>query len=260
MQPTVSELKTWALQAGEILRAGFGGRHQVSYKGATDLVTEVDGQSESFLVERIRNAYPDHSIVTEESGRLAGRSEQRWYIDPLDGTVNYAHGLPCFSVSLAYAEGGRVQIGVVYDPMREECFSAWRGGGAWLNDRPIRVGGATELIKCLMVTGFPYEIRDTDQNNLDHFRNFALRCQGMRRLGSAALDLCYLAAGRVDGYWEIDINSYDIAAGALVVEEAGGLVTTVNGSTDYLAEPTSVVSANAHIHPQMIEILKNGAG
>ena len=184
-QPTLSQLEELARGAGALLRQGYGKDHQVDRKGRIDLVTEMDHQSEQFLMERIVSAFPDHKILTEESGERKGASEHTWYIDPLDGTTNYAHHLPVFAVSLAYAHAGKVQVGVVYDPMRDECFSAQKGQGAWLNGRPVRVGQVDELLDALMATGFPYD-KEFTEKNLVSFSHFARLTQGVRRLGAAA--------------------------------------------------------------------------
>jgi len=255
MQPTLMELETWARKAGEILLEGLGQDIQVDHKSEIDLVTEIDRRSEAFLLSVIRECCPDDQIVAEESGVLQGKNGYVWHIDPLDGTVNYAHGIPFFSVSLGYAEADRILLGVVYDPVRDELFTAQRGEGAFLNGKPLRVSSADRLIDSLLVTGFPYDIRQNPENNLDHYADFSLRSQGVRRLGSAALDLCYVAAGRIEGFWEISIQSYDIAAGALIVEEAGGLVTDVHGRPGYLQSPCSVLATNGQIHQAMLEVL-----
>jgi len=258
MEPRLSDLIEMARGASEILREGFGGQIQIEHKGAIDLVTDVDHRSEAFLLHEIQQRFPGHRVETEESLGMDGADGHVWYIDPLDGTVNYAHGIPIFSVSIAYAQGDYPILGVVYDPMRDECFYAQRGKGAWLDGRPLRVSSAPELKSCLLVTGFYYDTWTNPDNNLDHFVDFTLRTQGVRRLGSAAIDLCYVAAGRFDGYWELRLNHYDLAAGTLIVQEAGGVVTDINGEPDYFRKPYSVVAANPAIHPQMIEVLKEG--
>ncbi len=255
MRPTLHDLEIIARQAGVILRAGYGQRHTIASKShAIDLVTEVDRQSEAFLLESIRNRWPEHSILAEESGTHRGNSGL-WYIDPLDGTVNFAHGVPIFSVSIAYAENGIVRLGVVYDPMRDECFSAERGRGAFLNGQPLQVSQTDTLSRALLVTGFPYDTWENPDNNLDNFARFAVRSQGVRRLGSAALDLCYVAAGRFDGYWEIRLKPWDVAAGGLIASTAGALVTNLQGGKDYLSPPQSIVAANPTLHAQMLTVL-----
>lgn len=257
MGPTLLEIETWARQAGEILMDGFGKNIQIDHKSEIDLVTEIDRRSEAFLLGNIRERYPDDHIVAEESGISQGNNGYVWHIDPLDGTVNYAHGIPIFAVSLGYLQDGEVKLGVVYDPVLDECYTAERGKGAFLNGEALQVSSADRLIQSLLVTGFPYDIRDNPENNLDHYSNFSLCSQGVRRLGSAALDLCYVAAGRYEGYWQITIESYDIAAGALLVSEAGGTVTDVHGGQDFLKHPCSMLATNGHIHQAMLDVLWN---
>lgn len=256
MQPTIDEMKAWAVQSGNVLMSYFQQGPRIRYKhGKFDPVTEADTASEALLIENIRSRYPEHSILTEESGLLEGERTNTWYIDPLDGTVNYAHGLPIFSISIAYAENGRVLSGLVYDPYHQEFFTAQRGQGACLNDQPLRVSSAAELSSALLVTGFPYNNTLVQTDNLSNYGRFALITQGVRRLGSAALDLCYVAASRLDGYWEMTINPWDIAAGALIVEEAGGVVTNAHGSPDYMKRPITVVAANPALHKEMLQVL-----
>lgn len=255
MFPSLNEIEVLARQAGEILRKGYGQDHQVSHKGEIDLVTEIDQQSEAFLMGEIRSRYPQHAIVAEESGGLSGDNAHRWYIDPLDGTVNFAHGIPIFSVSLAYVQDGAALLGVVYDPMRDECFSAEAGKSAWLNGKPLHTSNTKALEQSLLVTGFPYDIRTHHQTNLELFAKFSLVSQGVRRLGSAALDLCYVAAGRFDGYWEMRLSPWDLAAGALIAKEAGALVSDLQGGSNYLQPPYSILAAAPGLHAQMLQVL-----
>ncbi len=258
MTPELKELEALAREAGEILRAGFGQSQRIDYKGTIDLVTETDHRSEDYLIGEIKRRYPQHRVIAEESGSSPGDSCCVWHIDPLDGTVNFAHGLPFFCVSIAYVEEDQIRLGVVYDPIHDECFSAALGGGAWLNGAPLHVSNAADLDHALLVTGFPYDIRTNPNNNLDLYALLARHSHGVRRFGSAALDLCYLAAGRVDGYWEIRINSYDIAAGALVAREAGATVTRLDGDPNLLTAPHSVLSAaNPTIHAQMLAMIRS---
>lgn len=257
--PQLDDLIILARQAGEILRLGYGKTHQVDYKSLIDPVTEIDRQSETFLVSTIQQRFPGSRIVAEESGETSGKGDGTWYIDPVDGTVNYAHGIPIFSVSLAYAQGGEVQFGVVYAPLMNECFAAARGQGATLNGQPIKVSSTDNLDRSLLVTGFPYHVRTTKENNLNWYAHFALRTQGVRRLGSAALDLCYVAVGRFDGYWEKFVQPWDIAAGALIAREAGARVTAYSGSTELFHQPCSIVAANPTLHAAlMAEFRANG--
>lgn len=255
MGPTLSYLENLARQAGAILRAGYDTEHQVGYKGVIDLVTEVDHESEAFLLGEVRRDFPDHHIFSEESGIIQGNAGNVWYIDPIDGTVNYAHHVPIFCVSIGYAAGGVLTLGAVYDPMRDEMFLAERGNGARLNGRPLSASSATELQRSLLVTGFPYNAWDTEQDNFANFVKFGKLTQGVRRLGSAALDLCYVAAGRFDGFWEMALNPWDVAAGGLICEEAGARVTSVQGDADYISPPQSVIAAAPGIHARMLQEL-----
>jgi myo-inositol-1(or 4)-monophosphatase len=256
MQPTLSYLENLARNSGEILRAGYNKEHQVGYKGAIDLVTEVDHQSEAYLLGEVRRDFADHRIFSEESGVIHGDDEHVWYIDPLDGTVNYAHHVPIFCVSIGYAYQGRLTLGAVYDPLREELFLAERGKGAYLNGQRMSVSSVTELQRSLLVTGFPYDTWHSAQNNFDNFVKFARLTQGVRRLGSAALDLCYVAAGRFDGFWELALKPWDVAAGALICEEAGAVVTNIRGEMDFISAPQSVLATAPGIHPKMLGELR----
>ena len=256
MQPTLAYIEHLAREAGAILRAGYNKEHQVNYKGVIDLVTEVDHQSEDYLLGEVRRDFPEHHIFSEESGVIQGSKEHIWYIDPLDGTVNYAHHMPIFCVSIAYAFGGRTTLGAVYDPMRDEMFLAERGKGAFLNGEPLQASTAAELRKSLLVTGFPYDAWDTDQDNFAYFIKFGKLTQGVRRLGSAALDLSYVGAGRFDGFWELALKPWDVAAGGLVCEEAGATVTSVSGDADYISPPQSILAAAPGIHARMLEELR----
>ena len=243
--------------AGEIVRQLYGQDHQVEHKGVIDLVTEADKRSEAYIIDRILTQFPDHGIMAEESGEQRLDNGQRWYIDPLDGTNNYAHDLPIFCVSIAYAENGRVEMGVIYDPMQDECFYAERGKGCFLNGRQLKISKTTDLIESMLVTGFPYNIQSTSNTNLENFAKFAMLTQGVRRLGSAALDIAYVAAGRFDGYWEIGIKPWDIAAGTVMVEEAGGLITDLQGNPDYMKPPYAILTANPELHAKMLQVLNS---
>jgi myo-inositol-1(or 4)-monophosphatase len=256
LSPTLTDLITLSRQAGEILRSNFGQNLHVDHKGVIDLVSEADRQSEAFLLSYIHQHFPADRIVAEESGELTGSADQVWYIDPLDGTINFVHGVPIYSVSIAFAEAGELRLGVVYDPMRDECFSAEAGAGAWLNSQPIHPASTSDLDHALLVTGFPYDIRTNPENNLDHYSHLALHSQGVRRLGSAALDLCYVACGRFDGFWELRLNSWDVAAGALIAREAGATVTNMAGEPDFMTAPQSVLASNPNLHPLLLRELK----
>ena len=256
VQPKLSDLVRIAKNAGKILLEGFGTDIHVDHKGLVDLVTDMDRRSEDYILNEIRTMFPGDEIVAEESGVLEGKNTARWIVDPLDGTVNYAHRLPIYSVSIAYAIGNEVQLGVVYNPAMDECFTAERGKGAWLNGKPIQVANAEKLVDALLVTGFPYDIRTTEFNNMDEFNALVMKSQGMRRLGSAALDCCYVADGRLDGYWEYGVKIWDVAAGGLIAEEAGVVVTDVYGGADYLKSPLSICCANESVHKEMLDVLR----
>jgi myo-inositol-1(or 4)-monophosphatase len=255
MNPTLKDLERLARGAGDILRDGYSKEHQISYKGVIDLVTEVDHASEAYLLKEIQTHFPESHILTEERGEIKGVNEGNWFIDPLDGTVNYSHHVPLFSVSIAYAFKGVVILGTVYDPMRDELFAAERGKGAFLNGTPIHASQTTELQRSLLVTGFPYDTWSVVPNNLEYFGRFARMTQGVRRLGSAALDLCYVAAGRFDGFWELKLGAWDVAAAGLIAEQAGARVTDLKGEPDYLAAPISILAAAPGVYDQMVAVL-----
>lgn len=251
MQPNLADLENLARAAGEILRAGYARDHQIRYKGVIDPVTEVDRESESYLLNEIQKRFPESHILAEESGEIQGRAGSLWLIDPLDGTVNYAHDIPIFSVSIAFASHGTTKLAAVYEPMRDELFSAERGRGARLNGHEIHPSSTSDLQHSLLVTGFPYDAWNTDQDNFANFVRLGKLTQGVRRLGSAALDACYVAAGRFDGFWELSLKPWDVAAGGLIAEEAGALVTNMEGAPDYLSTPQSIIAANPKIHPEL---------
>ena len=256
-RPTLGEIEGIARQAGNILVEGFTRKKLIDMKGEIDLVTEVDREAEKFIVGEIKTKFPGQQIIAEESGEHSLGGEASWYIDPIDGTTNFAHGLPIFAVSIGYAWEGEVQLGVVYNPAQDELFSAEKGKGAWLNGRPIKTAESKELSRSLLVTGFPYDRFTNPDNNLDYFNKFALSVRGIRRLGSAALDLCSVACGRVDGYWEIRLEPWDIAAGVLIAREAGARVSKLFGEEErLLSAPCSVAAANPALHTKMIEVIQ----
>jgi myo-inositol-1(or 4)-monophosphatase len=247
---------TTAREAGALLREFYRTGVTVKYKSEIDLVTEADHASEALILKRIRSAYPDCAILSEESGASANTSSAIWIADPLDGTTNFAHGLPIFSVTLALVVNNVIEVGVTFDPIHDELYTAQRGQGAYLNGERLQVSSVSTLDKALLVTGFPYDRRTNPNNNIRQFANFLLRAQGVLRLGSAALDLGAVAAGRLDGYWEARINPWDVAAGALLVTEAGGQVTMPNGSPlDLFAR--QIVASNGLIQNAMIEVLSD---
>jgi myo-inositol-1(or 4)-monophosphatase len=244
-----------ARAAGQLLRDALTGPRQVSFKGTpTNLVTEMDARAEKLVTERLLGAFPDDALLGEEGGGRAGSSGRRWIVDPLDGTTNYAHGVPIFAVSIGLEVRGRLALGVVYDPNQDELFVAERGRGAWLGDRRLSVSSTSTLNESLLATGFPYNLRDTPDNNLAEFAAFCVRAQGVRRIGSAVIYLSYVAAGRVDGYWELRLGPWDVAAGALLVEEAGGRVTSLTGGPLDIDAPT-VVASNGLIHEEMLTVI-----
>jgi len=256
MKPTLADIETLARNAGAILREGYDKEHDIKYKSEIDLVTEIDHASEKYLLGEINTRFPGGHIFAEESGETKGENEDIWYIDPLDGTVNYAHRVPIFCVSIAFASHETLELGAVYDPLLNEMFSAERRKGAFLNGKQIHVSKTTELKKSLLVTGFPYDTWNTPRNNFDYFIKLAKMTQGVRRLGSAALDGCYVAAGRFDGFWELSLKSWDVAAAALSAQEAGAKVSSIDGDADYLSPPISVIISTPTIYDQMLEALK----
>ena len=247
-----------AKAAGKLLRQSFAKEIRIEYKGAVNLVTEADRAAEAVIVETIRRWFPDHRFLAEEGGEYApagpAESIHKWIIDPLDGTTNFAHTFPMFCVSIALETRGEVVLGIVYDPLHEELFMAEFGRGVTLNGRPIHVSKVEKLNGSLLVTGFAYDVRENRVNNLDHFGNFSMRAQGVRRTGSAALDLCYVACGRLDGFWEMKLSPWDTAAGQLIVREAGGRVTTFSGEP-YSIDMKEILATNGKIHSEMIEVL-----
>jgi len=247
-----------ARRAGGVLRDGFGARHRIEYKGEVDLVTETDGRAEEVIREVLLGAFPTYGVLGEEGGETSGEEDARWIVDPIDGTTNFAHGFPMFAVSIALEKAGEVVLGVVHDPINEETFVAERGKGARLNGAGIGVSEAEELVRALVVTGFPYD-REEVPAAVDLFGRFATRAQDMRRLGSAALDLCYVAAGRLDAYYERGIHAWDVAAAGLILEEAGGTTTDYQGHPFEL-EGGEMVASNGPLHPAMIELTHEFAG
>jgi myo-inositol-1(or 4)-monophosphatase len=244
-------------QAGTVLLEGYGNVRHIQQKGVIDLVTEFDKRSEEVIISSLQQEFPEHAILAEESGHNHTVSEYQWVIDPLDGTTNFAHGLPIFSVSIALLKNNSPILGVVYDPLRNEMFSAEVGDGASLNHNPIHVSPRTDLGQAVISTGFPYDLRVNPRNNLAQFVQFQLRTQAVRHLGSAALDCSWTAMGRLDGYWEFGVKPWDVAAGALIVREAGGRVTSVDGDGDFLSSESILVS-NSELHEQMLRVLREG--
>lgn len=244
-----------AREAGAILQDHARRGFRVEHKNVVNLVTDADRRAEEAIVAALHKAFPDHEILAEEEGlREARASAWRWVIDPLDGTTNFAHGLPLYCVSIGLEHGGRPVLGVVLDPTRDELFVGEAGSGATVNGAPLHVSRTATLDAALLVTGFAYDIRETADNNLDHFSRFALRAQGVRRLGAAALDLCYVAAGRFDGFWELKLRPWDMAAGVVILREAGGRITDFAGQPHSIYG-TQLVASNGLIHEAMLAVL-----
>lgn len=243
-----------ALAAGQLQRSRFDAAFSIDLKGAKNLVTELDLASEALIVEMIHRRFPEHGILAEEGDYPAGDGQHVWIIDPLDGTTNYAHGYPWFCVSIALAVGGELVAGAIYNPMTDELFSATTGGGAFRNGRRLSVSTRQPLAGALLGTGFPYDCATDPENNFDHFIRFQKAARGIRRAGAAALDLAYLAAGRLDGFWEVKLKPWDVAAGTLLVREAGGLVTAFDGSA-YDVTNHRILASNGLIHDEMIALL-----
>ncbi len=243
-----------AREAGVLLRSGLDEPQEVSFKGVVDLVTNSDRRAQDLIFSRLSGVFPDHGFLAEEGLNRRENSEFRWVIDPLDGTTNYAHRFPIFTVSIALEHRGRIVLGVVLDPMRGETFEAMRGQGARLNGQPISVSAVADLDRSLLATGFPYDIRESPVNNIVHFNHFLTRAQAVRRCGSAALDLCYVACGRFDGFWELKLKPWDQAAGALIVEEAGGRVTDFAGGAFHISGQECLAS-NGLVHEAMVQVL-----
>jgi len=246
-----------AKAAGRILIKGMTEELAVTYKGELDLVTQIDILSEQTIVGHIKRHFKDHQILAEEGNNQESGSPYRWIIDPLDGTTNYAHRFPCFCVSIAVEYQEEIKIGVIYDPIRKELFVAEKGRGATLNQQPLSVSSRPILKEALLVTGFAYNLRDHPNNNLNHFSRLLMRAQGIRRMGSAALDLCYVAAGRLDGFWELNLKPWDTAAGSLILTEAGGQVTDFSGKT-FLIDKPEILATNGKIHQEMVDVLAEG--
>jgi myo-inositol-1(or 4)-monophosphatase len=244
-----------ARETGAMLRTAFERPKTISYKGEVDLVTESDRRAEAMIIAKLRKYFPDHDIVAEEGTGTTSGAKYCWHVDPLDGTTNFAHGYPCFAVSLGLLEEGEPLVGVVFDPMRDELFTGARGEGAHLNGKPMRVSNVKALAQSLVATGFPTHQRKNSAN-MAYYWEFTLRTHGVRRDGSAALDLCSVAAGRFEGFWEFRLSSWDTAAGILLVREAGGTVTELDGQR-FMAGGVAMVASNGHIHEEMRQALQS---
>jgi myo-inositol-1(or 4)-monophosphatase len=248
-----------ATQAGaKVLKEYFNGTFEISSKSTTnDLVTEADKKAEEAIIAAIREDYPDHYILSEEAGELKQDSTIKWIIDPIDGTVNFAHNIPLCCVSIGVEQDGEMILGAVYNPIINEFFFAQKGFGATLNDQKISVSKKTDMAKACLVTGFPYNWEDMPNDPMQVFSRFVKEGLPVRRLGSAAIDLCWVAAGRFDGFWEHNLNAWDSAAGALIVKEAGGQVTDFGGNP-YNPYQRKVLATNGHIHTDLLNVINNG--
>jgi len=245
------------LRAGAIQKTKYGQAIEIHHKGEIDLVTEVDRACESAILDLVRSRFPEHDIVTEETLLARTGSRYLWFVDPLDGTTNFAHGYPLFCASVALTVDGQIVAGAVYDPIKEELFTAERGAGAHLNGRRLHVSSSRDLLRSLLVTGFPYDLRRRLESSLRLFNRFMGVARAIRRDGAAALDLCYLAAGRVDGFWEERLQPWDVMAGKLMVEEAGGRVSRFDGSP-LMLEADEVLATNGALHDAMLEVAARG--
>ncbi len=244
-----------AKEAGEIIREGFGKNFSFEYKtNESNIVTEIDQAAEKTIIDFVKKEFPYHSIIAEESGRKESASDYRWVIDPLDGTTNFAHGLPIFSVSIGVQKKGETIHGVVYDVMRDVLYAADRGAGSYANERRLAVTGEDKLARALVATGFPYDIAENPLNAIEILGEFLRTSRGIRRLGSAAIDFGYLAEGAFDSFYEVHLQPWDMCAGILIVTEAGGKVTDFTGKPADIFTP-HVLSSNGAIHDVMLEVI-----
>jgi myo-inositol-1(or 4)-monophosphatase len=246
-----------ALESGKIQRDHYRKGFAIHHKGETNLVTDVDIACQKRIIERIRERFPEDRVIAEEQENVYEGRENRWIIDPLDGTTNYAHGYPFFGTSIAYEKDGEVYLGVVYNPIFQELFYGTKGGGAYFNHERIFVSAMADLRSSLLSTGFPYDLPTSKKNNIKNFLNFLYEAQAIRRDGSAALNLCYVACGRFDGHWEMKLNPWDVAAGTLILTEAGGSVTDIEGKP-FSIYGEGIVASNGIIHADMLRVLKGG--
>ncbi|MCP4747120.1 MAG: inositol monophosphatase [Desulfobacteraceae bacterium] len=244
-----------AYKAGDVLKHYLGKIESVTKKGSIDLVTVADTTAEKIIISTIRDVFPDHSILAEESGKHNGGNENRWIIDPLDGTTNFTHQFPTFCVSIGFASNGKMAAGIVFNPVNGELFTAIKGNGALLNNLPIQVSNTNQINDSLLATGFPYDVRTKVHSVMNRLSQCIMASRGIRRMGSAALDLCYVACGRLDGFWEEGLKPWDMAAGAIIVQEAGGMVTNYSGTVFDINQKDTAAS-NSHIHSQLLGLLK----
>lgn len=243
-----------ALNAGKMIKSCLGKPYSIRFKGAINIVTDVDEKAEALIVKSLNKAFPQYTVLAEEKHRH-DKGKDRWIIDPLDGTTNFAHQFPFFAVSIALEKKGKVILGVVYDPVHEELFTAVKGKGAYLNKRKINVSRVKKIDKAFLATGFSYSFKNKKENNINNFAKFIMASLAVRRAGAAAIDLCYVACGRFDGFWELDLQPWDTAAGALIIQEAGGKVTHFDGAS-FSNYGKNILASNGIIHSQMLKILK----
>jgi myo-inositol-1(or 4)-monophosphatase len=255
LREIATQAESIARRAGAILRDRVGQTHDIRFKGTIDMVTEADQASEALIVAELRSTFPTHGLLSEEgSGYESSESSLRWVVDPLDGTTNFAHGLPTFAVSIGLEDASTPVLGVIYDPMRDELFSAYKAGGATLNGHPIQVSTIDRLITSLLATGFSYNL-ESRTRQIPAWSDLLTRVQGIRQTGSSALNLCYIASGRLDGYWERGIAPWDVTAGAVIVAEAGGTVSDYRGGL-FRSDRREIVASNGLVHDQLLEVLR----
>jgi len=245
--------------AGQLQLEGLKRARQIEFKGSINLVTDVDKACEKAVVDLLQGRFPQHDILAEEGSGRRKDSEYKWVIDPLDGTTNYAHGYRLFCISIALEYRGEIVVGAVYEPNRDEMFLAEKSAGASLNGERIRVSGISDLNHAMLATGFAYNVREAKNNNLDHFEKMLMKAQAIRRDGVAAIDLCYIADGRYDGFWELNLFPWDVAAGLLMIQEAGGKVTDFRGKP-FDIYSKEILASNAHIHQEMTQVLSESLG
>ncbi len=245
-----------ARQAGRLLRENFARQHQIMYKGVIDMVTEMDQKAEALITTSLRQSFPDYGFLGEEGSRAEGNGEARWIIDPIDGTTNYAHGYPFFAVSIALEVQGEITVGVVHNPMLDELFTAQKGKGAFLNGEAIHVTSTADIARALLASGFPYDVWTNPVNNSRQWEKAIRSATSVRCDGAASIDLAYVAAGRIDGYWELDLEAWDMAAGVLLVQEAGGHVSQCSGE-DFSINQRNVLASNGPLHPALRTLLND---
>jgi myo-inositol-1(or 4)-monophosphatase len=244
------------LQAGAMLREVYPKSKSVEHKGRIDLLTQFDLSSEKVLTEQIRKHFPSDTIISEESKQKTSEADY-WLIDPIDGTTNFAHGLPEFAICVSYMQAGKPIVGIIYNPVRDELFHAIKDGGAYLNDQPIQVSTQTDLMQSLLASGFPYDPGTTDFDLFGAWSDIFYLCRGIRHIGCASMNTAYIAAGRLEGYWESSLNTWDVAAGILLIREAGGKVTRLDGKPDPLIEPCSILASNGSLHDQLLSLMRD---